>query len=233
VFLLGVTAALARASSAPPVFHVPRDERVSALTIDDGWSPRRTKAIFEVCERVGVAATFFPYAEAAELDRGLWRAIAEAGYPIGNHTRSHPLMTRLSPDARATEILVARKVVESMIGGPMLPVFRPPFGAFDTALVELAARVGYPTVLLWDTSDADTSRHTTPERLIASALRGRAGSVVLAHGGPAMTPRILPAVIERYRDLGFRFVSVPELLGLEWPPAPLTYQPLTGGRRPA
>jgi peptidoglycan-N-acetylglucosamine deacetylase len=215
------------------VFHGPRDERVIALTIDDGWSPRRTEAIFEVFQRLGVAATFFPYAEAAELDPGLWRAISDAGYPIGNHTRSHPLMTKLSPDARASEILIARKVVESMIGGPMLPVFRPPFGAFDTALVELAAQLGYPTVLLWDTSDADTSRHTTAERLIASALRGRAGSVVLAHGGPALTPHILPAVIARYRDLGFRFVTVPQLLGLAWPPTPTAFQPLIGGSRPA
>lgn len=219
--LMSVAASVVRATAVAPVFHGPRDERVIALTIDDGWSPGRTRAIFDIFERMGVAATFFPYAQAAERDPGLWRAIADAGYPIGNHTRSHPFMTTLGPDARAAELTEARSMIETMIGRPMLPVFRPPYGAFDPALVALAAKTGFPTVLLWDTSDADTSRQATPEQLIAAALRGRAGSVLLAHGGPALTPVILPAVIARYRDLGFRFVTVPDLLRLPGLPVPI------------
>ena len=230
--LLSVAASVARAAAAAPVFHGPRDQRVIALTIDDGWSPGRTRAIFDIFERLGVAATFFPYAEAAELDRGLWRAIADAGYPIGNHSRSHPVMTTLGPEARAAELVEARAVIETMTGRAMLPVFRPPYGAFDPALVALAANLGFPTVLLWDTSDADTSRQATPEQLIARALRGQAGSVLLAHGGPALTPLILPTVIARYRDLGFRFVSVPELLGLAWPAAGDPVQVRIGASRP-
>jgi peptidoglycan/xylan/chitin deacetylase (PgdA/CDA1 family) len=221
---MSVAASVVRAAPMAPIFHGPRDQRVIALTIDDGWSPGRTRAIFDVFERLGVAATFFPYAEAAELDRGLWRAIADAGYPIGNHSRSHPVMTTLGPEARAAEITIARSMIETMIGRPMIPVFRPPYGAFDPALVALAAKTGFPTVLMWDTSDADTSRQATPEQLIAAALRGQAGSVLLAHGGPALTPLILPAVIARYRDLGFRFVSVPELLGLPGAPTRMPVQ---------
>ena len=219
--LMSVAASVVRAAAVAPVFLGPRDQRLIALTIDDGWSPGRTRAIFSVLQRLGVAATFFPYAEAAERDPGLWRAIAGAGYPIGNHTRSHPFMTTLGPDARAAELIEARSMIETMIGRPMLPVFRPPYGAYDPALVALAAKTGFPTVLLWDTSDADTSRQATPEQLIAAALRGQAGSVLLAHGGPALTPLILPTVIARYRDLGFRFVSVPELLRLPGAPAPI------------
>ena len=222
--LMGVAASVVRAAPVAPVFHGPRDERVIALTIDDGWSPCRTRAIFDVLQRMGVAATFFPYAEAAERDPRLWRTIADAGYPIGNHTRSHPFMTTLSPDARAAEIVEARSIIETMIGQPMLPVFRPPYGAFDPALVAIAAKTGFPTMLLWDTSDADTSRQATPDQLIAAALRGRAGSVLLAHGGPALTPVILPVVIARYRDLGFRFVTVPDLLRL---PGPSSRPPIT------
>lgn len=215
--LMGVAASVVRGATLAPVFHGPRDERVLALTFDDGWSPVQTRAIFDVLERFGVAATFFPYAHAAERDRGLWRAIADAGYPIGNHSRSHPDMTTLRPAAREAQIVEARGMIETMIGRPMLPVFRPPYGAYDPALLALSAKTGFPTVLLWDTSDADTSRHATRDQLIAAALRGRAGSVVLAHGGPALTPTILPVVIARYRDLGYRFVSVPDLLGLPDP----------------
>jgi peptidoglycan/xylan/chitin deacetylase (PgdA/CDA1 family) len=230
--LMSVAASVVRAAGLAPVFHGRRDQRLIALTIDDGWSPGRTRAIFDVFQRMGVAATFFPYAEAAERDPGLWRAIADAGYPIGNHTRSHPFMTSLGPDARAAELIEARSMIETMIGRPMLPVFRPPYGAYDPALVALAAKTGFPTVLMWDTSDADTSRQATPDQLVAAALRGQAGSVILAHGGPALTPLILPAVIARYRALGFRFVTVPELLGLKGPLAPIPGPLLVGTSRP-
>ena len=114
----------------------------------------------------------------------------------------------------------------------MTPVFRPPYGAYDAGLLDVARATGFPTVLLWDTSDADTSLRATSAQLVRAAMQGTNGSVLLTHGGPALTPLILPIVIALYRDLGFRFVTVPELLGwtTQSPPAPNPVRPL--GRRP-
>ena len=207
-----------RAAAVAPLFHGPRDARVIALTIDDDWSVARTGAIFDLLQRASVPATFFPYANATRSDPGLWRAITTAGYPVANHTRSHPWMTRLSPAAQAAEITQAREILEAMTGVAMLPVFRPPYGAYDDGLLEVSRAQGFPTVLLWDTSDADTSLRATPAQLVHAATRGMNGSVLLTHGGPVLTPLILPTVIAIYRDLGFRFVTVPELLG--WTPSP-------------
>lgn len=220
--LAAAAAPIVRAAGVTPLFHGPRDARVIALTIDDDWSPARVRTIFDTLQRASVAATFFPYAEATRSDPGLWRAITAAGYPYANHTRSHPWMTRLTPQAQAAEITEARSILEGMTGTPMLPVFRPPYGAYDAGLLDVARVAGFPTVLLWDTSDADTSLRATSAQLVRAAMRGRNGSVLLTHGGPTLTPLILPIVIELYQDLGFRFVTVPELLG--WtrpsPPAP-------------
>ena len=129
-------------------------------------------------------------------------------------------MTRLSRKAQAGEITEARTILEAMTGAPMLPVFRPPYGAYDSGLLDVARAAGFPTVVLWDTSAADTSLRATPSQLIQAAMRGKNGSVLLTHGGPALTPLILPTVIALYRDLGFRFVSLPELFGWTTPPAP-------------
>ena len=217
--LLATAAApLVRAAGVAPLFHGPRDAWVIALTIDDDWSPARTATIFGILAHEQVAATFFPCASATLADPGLWRAITKAGYLYANHTRSHPWMTRLAPPAQAAEIGQARAIFEAMTGAPMLPVFRPPYGAYDAGLLELARTEGFPTVLPWDTSAADTSRQATPAQLVAAAMRGTNGSVLLAHDGPALTPLILPTVIALYRDRGFRFVSLPELLG--WTPLP-------------
>ena len=61
----------------------------------------------------------------------------------------------------------------------------------------------------------DTDPSNSDTRLIANATAGRAGSIVLMHIGPASTPRILAAVIARYRAQGYRFVTIPELLALD------------------
>jgi peptidoglycan/xylan/chitin deacetylase (PgdA/CDA1 family) len=217
--LVSAAAPYARAASALPLFHGPRDARVIALTIDDDWSAARVGTIFDTLQRSSVAATFFPYANATRSDPGLWRAITAAGYPYANHTRSHPWMTRLDRSAQADEITEARTILEAMTGTPMLPVFRPPYGAYDTGLLDVAKATGFPTVLLWDTSDADTSLRATPAQLVRAAMRGTNGSVLLTHGGPTLTPLILPTVISLYRDMGFRFVTVPELLGWTTPAA--------------
>ncbi len=211
--LLSAAAPLVRAASTAPIFHGPRDEALIALTIDDDWSASRVGAIFDTLQRASVAATFFPYADATRSDPGLWRAITAAGYPYANHTRTHPWMTRLGRSAQTAEITEARTILEGMTGTPMLPVFRPPYGAYDAGLLDVARDTGFPTVLMWDTSDADTSGRATPAQLVQAAMRGTNGSVLLTHGGPMLTPLILPTVISLYRDLGFRFVTVPELLG--------------------
>ncbi len=225
--LVSAAAPSVRAAALAPLFHGPRDARVIALTIDDDWSALRTGAIFEVLARSSVAATFFPYANATLGDPGLWRAITAAGYPYANHTRSHPWMTRLAPPAQAAELSEARAILQSMTGVAMLPVFRPPYGAYDAALLEVARVAGFPTTLLWDTSAADTSRWATPAQLVAAAMDGTNGSVLLAHGGPALTPLILPTVIALYREAGFRFVTVPELLGWPTPRPPEPKPPIS------
>src|ERR1035437_489321 len=218
--LAAAAAPVVGAAAGAALFHGSRDKPLIALTIDDDWSAARAGSIFDTLQRGSVAATFFPYADATRSDPGLWRAITAAGYPYANHTRSHPWMTRLAPGAQAAEITEARAILEGMTGVPMLPVFRPPYGAYDAGLLDVARTTGFPTVLLWDTSDADTSIRATPAQLVKAAMRGTNGSVLLTHGGPALTPLILPIVISLYQDLGFRFVGLPELLGRTKAPAP-------------
>ncbi len=227
--LVGATAPSVLAAALDPVFHGSREARVIALTIDDDWSPARVGAIFDTLQRGSVPATFFPYAAATRSDPGLWRAITAAGYPCANHTRTHPFMTTLSPGAQAAQITEARAILEEMTGVPMLPVFRPPYGAYDEGVLEVARAAGFPTVLLWDTSAADTSIRATQAQLVRAAMRGTNGSVLLTHGGPALTPLILPTVISLYQDLGFRFVGLPELLGWTTAPAPTPHPRSTLG----
>lgn len=206
------------AGSAVALTHGPRTRPLVALTFDDGASPENCRRILAELVTRDVPATFFPIAEAMRLDPELWRLVAEAGDPIGDHTLTHPQMPALGYAAQLRQIRDARALIESITGRPMLDVFRPPYGAFDATTQAAAAAAGFPTLLTWDTSDRDTSPTGTVAHMLDAAELGKNGSVVLLHCGPNATPTLVPEIIDYYRGRGFRFVTVPELLGIPWDP---------------
>jgi peptidoglycan/xylan/chitin deacetylase (PgdA/CDA1 family) len=125
------------------------------------------------------------------------------------------------------EINRDREMVEQITGVPMIRVMRPPYGMFDKRTLRQSARAGFPTILLWDVTASDTSRHGSERSMIKAALSGRNGSVVVLHCGPKATPRILRRIIKGYRARGFQFVTVPVLLGIA-PPHLVFHRPWTG-----
>ncbi len=216
----GSPAARAASPSARVVTHGSRAVKAIALTFDDGASPENCRRILAELVAQDVPATFFPAANLMRLDPAFWRLVARAGYPVADHTVTHPHMPRLGYTAQLRELTEARAIVESIIGRPMLDVFRPPYGEFDGATRAAAAAAGFPTLLVWDTSDRDTSPRGTVAEMLTAAEQGKNGSVMLLHCGPNATPYLLPDVIAFYRRRGFRFVTVPQLLGVAWRPGP-------------
>ena len=207
----------AAADDADVFWHGPRDEKVVALTFDDGWSTPRCQKILEILVLEKVPATFFPNALYVRQHPEFWRRVAELGFPIGNHTVNHRDLTELTGAAVFKEINRDREMVEQITGVPMIRVMRPPYGMYDKRTLRQSARAGFPTILLWDVTASDTSRRGSERSMIKAALSGRNGSVVVLHCGPKATPRILRRIIKGYRARGFQFVTVPTLLGLHAP----------------
>jgi peptidoglycan/xylan/chitin deacetylase (PgdA/CDA1 family) len=195
------------------IWHGSRADRVVALTFDDGWSPRILRRIYRILVRERVPATFFVTGIYVQRAPALWRTIAAAGFPLANHSYLHRDTRDLTPRVAALDLALTRQVVERATGRPMLPYYRPPYGARNPATDRRAAAAGFPYVVLWDTTGSDTTRHATVAEVVRGASAGRSGSIVLLHAGPGVTPRALPAIIARYRARGFRFVTIPELLG--------------------
>jgi peptidoglycan/xylan/chitin deacetylase (PgdA/CDA1 family) len=217
--LLVLTFGAGAVAAADPavVTHGPRDEKVVALTFDDGWSTPRCQKILETLVAHKVPATFLPNAMYVRRSPAFWRRVAQLGFPIGNHTTNHRDLTELSGAAIYKEINRDRRIVEQVTGVPMVRVMRPPFGAYNKRTIKQSADAGFPTLLLWDTTSKDTSRRASERAMVKAALSGRKGSIVVLHCGPKATPRILPKIIAGYRARGFRFVTIPALLGIDAP----------------
>src|SRR4051812_47077819 len=200
-----------RSASIRVVSRGPHTRKWIALTFDDGWDADRCRSIEHTLLEKHVTATWFPNAVYVRNAPSLWRDIA-SHFPIANHTRSHPNLTHLSSTAIRAQIRSDEKIIESITGRQMIKALRPPYGAYNSTVVSVAKSLGYRAVVLWNVDDKDTQGASAREAL-ADAERGGRGSIVLMHCGPAVTPGILPYVIDYYRGRGFRFVTIPTLLG--------------------
>jgi peptidoglycan-N-acetylglucosamine deacetylase len=218
VATLLATSPAAAAGQATVVRHGDRTQKVIALTFDDGWSPSRTLEIVQILDKYGATATFFPYANAIEGADATWRMIAKR-FPIGDHTVSHPNLTRRTAAQVFEEIDGARKTIEGITGRPMVRIFRPPYMFYNQTVLEQAYKAGFKVMALWSVDSGD-SLHLSDEQIYKRAIKGGNGGIVLMHAGPAGTVRVLDRIIANYKARGFTFVNLPELLGVPWSPAP-------------
>lgn len=201
------------AANALIVSNGPRSQPVVALTFDDGDSPTATSAILATLRSSGVPATFFPIASAMKAAPDVWHRVASAGYPIGNHTVTHPELTKLSDARLRYEIQEATQIISATSGRPPIDVLRPPYGEWNSRVAAAAAAAGYSTLMLWDVDPRDwsgVSASTIVSRVLGHV---RDGSVILLHAGPYHTPQALPAIIAGLRKRGYGFVTIPELIG--------------------
>lgn len=237
LLLLAAAATPVDAAAVQIVRHGPRTANWIALTIDDGWNTPNCRAMLQVLERERVPATWFPIGMYVKTRASFWKMVARLGYPIGNHTQNHKTLSKLSYQQQLDEIVHARDTLTAA-GIPMIPILRPPAGAWNDDTLVAAEAAGYTRLLIWDTSIADSSHRGTDATHLRQATHGRPGSIVLMHCGPDMTVRLLPQVIATYRSRGYQFVTVPQLLGIPGPvprfmptrtsvePLPLTATPL-------
>jgi peptidoglycan/xylan/chitin deacetylase (PgdA/CDA1 family) len=194
------------------------NQKIVALTFDDGTNPDNTRQILHILQREKVNATFFPTGRALERFPDVWGAVAKASYPIANHTYSHGELKGKCFEAQARELSKAAAVFATL-GIPEFPVMRPPYELWDDTTAVAATTQGLQAVILWniDTRDWQGANKATIQRV---ALNGGKGSIILMHTCPEATAAALPAIIKGFKARGFRFVTIGEMLGI---PGPVPY----------
>ena len=200
-----------------------------AFTFDDGPGPY-TPQILDVLGRMHATATFFVIGRSASAYPATVRAEARDSFEIGDHTETHPMMAELAPASQQAQIANAAAAIHDA-GAPYPRLWRPPYGSFDTATLQILRRLGM-LMVLWS---ADTSDYTQPgvKRIIYVAVSGaQPGAIILMHdggGNRSQTVAALPRIITRLRERGFRLVTVSQLVADDPPATPQPPPtPLTG-----
>jgi peptidoglycan/xylan/chitin deacetylase (PgdA/CDA1 family) len=181
-----------------------------ALTFDDGPGPATGELLDALAAR-GARATFFVTGSNAVARPDLLGRMSREGHLVANHTWSHRDLTSLSPDKAAHQLTRAQEAIGQATGqAPTLA--RPPYGAADAGVAEVARGLGLALVG-WDV-DALDARDRDPRAVARRAVAGtRPGSIVLLHDVHRSAVEAVPEILRRLSEQGYAFVTVPELFG--------------------
>ncbi|MBV8170981.1 MAG: polysaccharide deacetylase family protein [Candidatus Eremiobacteraeota bacterium] len=204
------------------VWYVPMARKEIALTFDDGPYPFYTPLLLHQLEADGTPATFFLVGRTMQEYPELVARIRGSGSEIGNHTYNHFVLTGLTDSEIEDQIQACAALIERDTG-EVPTLFRPPHGRYDTRVVEIAARLGYRTVLWSDApNDAPVDNSDVPvDEIVQRVLEhARPGGIILLHSGQYNTIEAIPAIVAALRANGYSFVTVSRLIADQGVEAP-------------
>ncbi len=183
-------------------------KRVIALTFDDGPGAY-TPQVLSVLEKYHVPATFFEIGENVVQYPQYTRMLAAAGYPVEDHTWTHPDLSLIPVSDFPYEIDQTQNEIRSLTGVTPACV-RPPYDDWDATVLDQIAERGLTTM----SYSIDARDWTIPGvQTIVDNVVGAAfpGAVVDMHDGGgdrSETVAALPQVIADLRAEGYAFVSI-------------------------
>lgn len=201
---------LVRAPGTYSMVHT--QEKVVALTFDDGPDPNYTEQILDVLKEKNVKATFFVLGENVKLYPELLMQINKAGHEIGNHGYSHIYSTSLT----VRELVKTDEVIYDSLH-QHTHYYRPPGGFVSKAVLQDVKAKGH-VLTLWSIDSRDW-RNPGVTRIVQNVVDSSfPGAIILLHDGGEkrqQTAEALKIIIDRLRNDGYRFVTLSELQRFE------------------
>ena len=196
------------------------DQKVIALTFDDGPWPTTTGQILDILKENGAHATFFQIGEQVAGMADTEKRIVEEGNQVATHTWDHARgsgqgvnLTFMTAEEQRTEVQKGFEAIESVLGTSVTHVLRAPGGNYYGPLVDnlkdlVDAEIG------WDVDTKDWSRPGA-EAIEQALLSAKPGDVVLMHDGGgdrSQTVEALRSALPKLVAQGYKFVTVDELM---------------------
>ena len=192
------------------------EKKYCSLTFDDG--PNITgddtmSKMLDVLEKHGVVASFFLIGEkiTPENTKVIERAV-KMGCDIENHTWTHPDMTKLTREQMIEEYNKCDEAIIKITGKkPVL--FRPPFICVNDLMHEV---IETPFICGHGCDDwiPDCPADVRYEKMLANTQNGVMYLLHVNEGNDA-TREVVDRAIPVLKDMGFEFVTAPELFKLK------------------
>jgi peptidoglycan/xylan/chitin deacetylase (PgdA/CDA1 family) len=172
------------------------------LTFDDGPHPTNTEKILKTLSTYGIKATFFVVGENVSRWKRIVKLVHEEGHRIGNHSYSHPHLTKLSAQTIRDEIRRTDHLIAPY--GTNDKIFRPPYGDYNATVGRIVRELGYRLVF-WNVDTLDWSSNYQPTDWIRHGIdqiQARDSCIVLNHDIQSTTSDNLEDFLDRIMRIG-------------------------------
>lgn len=201
------------------------DDKVIALTFDDGPWPTTTSEILDILKANDAHATFFEIGNQIAENADVVKRIHEEGHQIGTHTWDHAAgsgrgvdLTRMTADEQASEVEKGFDAIDQAIGTKTSRILRAPGGNYHGQIIttlkdKVTAEVG------WNI-DTEDWRKPGADKIEQAILSAKSGDVILMHDGGgdrSETVAALKDALPKLKAEGFKFITVDELLAYGMP----------------
>ena len=199
------------------------DEKVVALTFDDGPWPTTTAEILDILKENDAKATFFEIGNQVAENADVVKRIHNEGHQLATHTWDHAAgsgqgvnLTYMTAAEQVEEVDKGFQAIEDVIGESVTRVFRAPGGNYTGDIItnlkdHVTAEIG------WNVDTEDWSKPGADA--IAQAIESaQPGDVILMHDGGgdrSQTVEALRTALPVLKEKGYKFVTIDELMAMD------------------
>ena len=193
-----------------PVYCVEREDNVITVSFDASWGGDQTLRILDLLDEYNAKATFFLVGIWVDKYPELVKEIAARGHEIGNHSDSHPEMSKLSNEQIIRELDGCSDKIEALTGQRPTS-FRPPYGDYDNEVVTVARSEGYE-VVQWSIDSLDWKNKGVDDLIRRATKNVQKGDIILFHNDSKYILDALPTILKTYQQQGFTMIPAREIL---------------------
>lgn len=200
------------------ISQVATSQKAIAFTFDDGPNPDATLQVLEVLKQHNAKATFFVLGTHAQDYPHLIKSIQLAGHEIGNHGFSHKITEYNNTSFLKSDIKQSEDVI-TRITGIRPRLLRPPGGFLSRDLIKYCLQEKLKIITWTWQADYKDWKSTDSSYLADQIVTGiHPGQIILLHDGGQNRQIMIKALTQalaELSDLGYRFVTISQLLELK------------------
>ena len=193
-----------------PIYNVKTEEKIVALTFDAAWGADKTENIIKILMDNKVGGTFFLVGFWVDKYPELVKKIDSSGLDIGNHSKNHLNMPKLSNDQMNEELTYVNDEVYKLIGKKP-KFFRAPFGDYSNEVIDIAKNNNLQPIQ-WDVDSLDWKGISSREIVSRVLNKVKNGSIILCHNNSDHILEALPVLILELKNRGFKMVNLSKLV---------------------
>jgi peptidoglycan/xylan/chitin deacetylase (PgdA/CDA1 family) len=193
--------------------HGPADVNSVALTFHLGGSPALVSKLLDALKANNIRSTLFAIGDWLTANAELGHRAVDDGHELGNHTKSHKSMLKLSSAQVHDEIVGGGEALVPFIGS-IGKWFRPSgTDVPNDIILQQAGLAGYPVSVGYDVDSLDYTNPGAKAVITKITNELHAGAIVSLHFGHQNTIDAFPKIVDLVAAAGLTPVTVSGLLG--------------------